>query len=932
MANMNLSNGIKRTTQKEENTSKDINETMNNAIKNAFKKTLGIGIIIVLIIFLILLFLSACFYYITIEDAVWYKKVFQIEDEDGWVATKERNETEVAKISINAKINYAKAQYSEAIWSDIIDVCSNFEYIIDDALDNKGYDVEKFANIEEKIEKLGLESKLDLNNCTLAELLWESNDVFKKYLKNAEELEHLINAELVTQYPDIDGETVEQSGLLDGIIKFCRPGVLNEGEYLKYVSEEIFKEQISKYESTGDETVLKYFTIVEDSEGGKVAQIAYGEEEIVELESNDENYGDLKIDFRDSTVIYTMHTKNINYKELACVDKYTLVFNYLWAFMVITDNYDFVKEMADLAYNSEIEITIYDSETTITDVDTYTYDRETTIDYDVTLLDMSNGYNYYDEYIIKDIVKDREVIYTITNIIDTVSVILTKADVWVVNYANSATESKSSNTTKSSNTLNEITVSNSGQSSNVSSFANTFKEKKEKETGNECKITYQVGRKIEKIINLEYNNSYTTDQKIYTSGVATATEKIEDFVELLNKYGASKRVILEISSWLIEILENNENTVRLVDLTKYILNKATDGQAYSYEEITIDWKTLLKFDEFTGIYTGIYGDTVEEKVWYTLKSYGFSDYAVAGVMGNIKAESGFRTGAVEAGNNNEGNGLCQWSYGRKTQLKSYAASKGVEWTDADTQIEFMITEIMRTGPAKGYAKTQWNNSSYNAWKNASSASEAAEIFCKEFERPGIPHMENRKKYAEEFYEKYKGLTYNIEDYQGEVSYDGFVKNTTDSRIIGTFTSNITGKTFYIYNQNKISGWAKCCNRASSMSVVSGYATDTSFSTLYNVANFYGNGLLPAYAPEYFKKYGLTIERGKAEMDYRPAIRAQLQSGGYAIIYITRSNYYGKSGQKWASSAHWLAILGYRQNNNREEIFVSDSGHGGSRLV
>ena len=62
-----------------------------------------------------------------------------------------------------------------------------------------------------------------------------------------------------------------------------------------------------------------------------------------------------------TTVANNMTSKNINYQEF--LSGYTMPFNYLWALLVITEDKDFVLELADLVYNSEIEITVHDNYT-----------------------------------------------------------------------------------------------------------------------------------------------------------------------------------------------------------------------------------------------------------------------------------------------------------------------------------------------------------------------------------------------------------------------------------------------------------------------------------------------------------------------------------------------------------------------------------------
>ena len=172
---------------------------------------------------------------------------------------------------------------------------------------------------------------------------------------------------------------------------------------------------------------------------------------------------------------------------------------------------------------------------------------------------------------------------------------------------------------------------------------------------------------------------------------------------------------------------------------------------------------------------GIYGTTVEEKVWYTLRNAGYSEISVAGVMGNIYAESNFKADLVEYGYTftNGGIGLCQWtSYprtstdpnDRKNRLINYAQSKGLTWSDEDTQIEYLLGELNTSGGANGYAIFQMGGThygyTYNSWKNATDISTAAKAFMACFERPNmaLAHTSTREQKAQEYYDMFHGKT------------------------------------------------------------------------------------------------------------------------------------------------------------------------------
>lgn len=109
----------------------------------------------------------------------------------------------------------------------------------------------------------------------------------------------------------------------------------------------------------------------------------------------------------------------------------------------------------------------------------------------------------------------------------------------------------------------------------------------------------------------------------------------------------------------------------------------------------------------------------DEVIWEFLSSRGLNAYAVAGIMGNLYAESGLRsnnlqdtfetklgfsdreyTSAVDSGsydnfvNDSAGYGLAQWTYwSRKQGLLQYAKSKGASVGDLTMQLEYLWSEI-----------------------------------------------------------------------------------------------------------------------------------------------------------------------------------------------------------------------------------------------
>ena len=139
--------------------------------------------------------------------------------------------------------------------------------------------------------------------------------------------------------------------------------------------------------------------------------------------------------------------------------------------------------------------------------------------------------------------------------------------------------------------------------------------------------------------------------------------------------------------------------------------------------------------------------TNAELIWGYLKEKGFSDNQIAGIMGNLQAESGLEFGrlqgdfgkdrskskaytqGVNAGTtafvkkNNIGYGLAQWTYGsRKQGLLAEAKRRGVSIDDPKLQLDYLYAEMENRGVSQQI-------------KQASSIQEASNIMLKKFEQP-----------------------------------------------------------------------------------------------------------------------------------------------------------------------------------------------------
>ena len=146
-----------------------------------------------------------------------------------------------------------------------------------------------------------------------------------------------------------------------------------------------------------------------------------------------------------------------------------------------------------------------------------------------------------------------------------------------------------------------------------------------------------------------------------------------------------------------------------------------------------------------------------------------SDIAVAGIMGNMEAESNceacrvqgdfsatrtiskvyaekFNTYPTECFMDAKGWGLCQWTYyTRKEDLYQFCHDRGVGVEDEAAQVAFFLYEIKRD-----YSAT------FAAIQSAPDIRTAAYQMCHNYERPAVDNIDTRAKYGEQIYVQFHG--------------------------------------------------------------------------------------------------------------------------------------------------------------------------------
>ena len=335
----------------------------------------------------------------------------------------------------------------------------------------------------------------------------------------------------------------------------------------------------------------------------------------------------------DDTDQYVINTTSVNYEAL--VQPYILPFSFLTDLLITGQSKGFVMDLAKLAYKSDLEVSIYDNVTTVTDVDKWTYSKVTDgkITGNVKCDDFIENVNHTHLYKDGDPISeenghiDREVI-TKT---DSVAYALTRANTWFVDYKQGYEPNVNKGDTQTGQTSKPNQKpgpwkTEEGAShdckvitdavSRVISQANVQRENDAKAEAQSNETTLSGGQKtttvtyteatendVEKnitvqkrsyFINMNDSTEDTTDISQYTAGTKSAVlkdnkseELSPNFVTIFNdrKYRDNKFNILSATEWVFEIMKSNSpNTL---EIFQYLLFKAT-GVDYGVTEFDID--------------------------------------------------------------------------------------------------------------------------------------------------------------------------------------------------------------------------------------------------------------------------------------------------------------------------------------------------------
>ena len=168
----------------------------------------------------------------------------------------------------------------------------------------------------------------------------------------------------------------------------------------------------------------------------------------------------------------------------------------------------------------------------------------------------------------------------------------------------------------------------------------------------------------------------------------------------------------------------------------------------------------------------------EKKIWNYFKSKDLNDYGIAGLMGNLYAESALNsknmqnsyekktgynddtyTDAVDDGtyvnfiNDKIGYGICQWTYhSRKKSLYEYAKSVNKSIGNIEMQLDFLYKELNESFKSVLYVL-----------KTATSVLQASNAVLLHYEKPAdqsVTTQNKRASYGQVYYDKYAASSSN----------------------------------------------------------------------------------------------------------------------------------------------------------------------------
>ena len=156
---------------------------------------------------------------------------------------------------------------------------------------------------------------------------------------------------------------------------------------------------------------------------------------------------------------------------------------------------------------------------------------------------------------------------------------------------------------------------------------------------------------------------------------------------------------------------------------------------------------------------------------YLTGELGLNTAAACGILGNMYQESGLDPTAQSSYY-----GLCQWSGALTAELMSYCAQAGYDSASIEGQVHFLGTEL--TGSYSGVLAAL-----QSVPNTADGASQAASIFCQQFEQCGNYDVEipRRAAFANNYWSEFQGYVATSDSTDSTQATADTAADTTDTQ-------------------------------------------------------------------------------------------------------------------------------------------------------
>lgn len=502
---------------------------------------------------------------------------------------------------------------------------------------------------------------------------------------------------------------------------------------------------------------------------------------------------DPKVEGHGDTPTYSMTTVNVDYQEM--VKGYTMPFEYLWALLLVGQEKEFALDLADLVYDSALEITILDSIRTNTNIITETYtERMKVHTYNVTIegqavttnttgqTGTTNSSNQpgannssnptftttteairesgIDAGTKEAVPQNREVVNTTVTITNTVDAIVSYADIWVLKMANEFVISVPDTIDKSKDNPqkprpfpNDNSPDAHDNEDPLGLAAAKKAEVDSRYAGPNTVVSTSITSKESDYWfakeNWNINNRNIVNEENRIPGPKEIIKEKTDpddletnFVTLLRdkKHQKAAQNIYSAPEWIFDILEHNEETSDMVDLTKYLLYKAS-GKKYDGVD-TFDYD-LFNLDDFNYV-----GDINRPDGGGTTGgsgsggNYVFADSGIDGVEGDIfdyLLARGVPAAGISAivGNLEErvNNGEMTWEEAFESFKKT--------WDEIKSNNTELLDALMNAKDEEGLKDAAWKFAQYQG-----------QVIGNKYDEDKIKQqVDNASKWYDEFLEK-----------------------------------------------------------------------------------------------------------------------------------------------------------------------------------